>query len=256
MARIRTHPGEVLREEFMTPLGLSANAVALALRVPATRIGDILHGERAATADTAMRLARYFGTTPEFWLSLQAAYDLSRAPRRTGRRDRARRAAARRDRGVIPRCRCAHVAGRGAEVLATEVVTNLGPLLGGVTPAALIDAWRTLLAPHAAQLQRAARMTAPSEDFEVGVAAALAAYVLLATLETWHDSGDRRRQVQHYMLRATTQMTNLRRARRLVTESGQSADRITTADHTPGRPTAGARCGPRRATGRGSANFT
>ncbi len=69
MARIRTHPGEVLREEFMKPLGLSANALALALRVPATRIGDILRTEkpRAVTADTAIRLARYFGTTPEFW---------------------------------------------------------------------------------------------------------------------------------------------------------------------------------------------
>src|SRR5271169_4704646 len=67
MARIRTHPGEVLREEFMKPLGLSANALALALRVPATRIGDILRMEkpRAVTADTAIRLARYFGTTAE-----------------------------------------------------------------------------------------------------------------------------------------------------------------------------------------------
>ena len=81
MARIRTHPGEVLREEFMQPLGLSANALALALRVPATRIGDILRADkpRAVTADTAIRLARYFGTSPEFWLNLQAAYDLSRA---------------------------------------------------------------------------------------------------------------------------------------------------------------------------------
>jgi antitoxin HigA-1 len=81
MSRIRTHPGEVLREEFMKPLGLSANALALALRVPATRIGDIVRADRprAVTADTAMRLARYFGTSPEFWLNLQAAHDLSRA---------------------------------------------------------------------------------------------------------------------------------------------------------------------------------
>jgi addiction module HigA family antidote len=81
MARLRTHPGEILRKEFMMPLGLSANALALALRVPATRIGEILRAEkpRAVTADTAMRLARYFGTTPEFWINLQAAYDLSRA---------------------------------------------------------------------------------------------------------------------------------------------------------------------------------
>jgi addiction module HigA family antidote len=81
MSRIRTHPGETLREEFMKPLGLSANALALELRVPATRIGDILRTEkpRAISADTAIRLARYFGTTPEFWLNLQSAYDLSRA---------------------------------------------------------------------------------------------------------------------------------------------------------------------------------
>jgi addiction module HigA family antidote len=80
MPRIRPHPGEVLREEFMKPLRLSANALGLALRVPATRIGDILRTEkpRAISADTAIRLARYFGTSPEFWLNLQSAYDLSR----------------------------------------------------------------------------------------------------------------------------------------------------------------------------------
>lgn len=79
--RLRTHPGEVLREELMQPLGLSANALALALRVPATRIGAIIRQcqPRAVTADTALRLARYFGTTPQFWLNLQTAYDLSRA---------------------------------------------------------------------------------------------------------------------------------------------------------------------------------
>src|SRR5260370_10989520 len=81
VARIRTHPGEVLREEFMKPFGLSANALALALRVPATRIGDILRTEkpRAVTADTAIRLARYFGTAPELLLNLQSAYELSLA---------------------------------------------------------------------------------------------------------------------------------------------------------------------------------
>ena len=81
MPRIRTHPGEVLREEFLKPLGLSANALALALRVSATRIGDILRTEkpRAISADTAIRLARYFGTSPEFWVNLQLAHDLSRA---------------------------------------------------------------------------------------------------------------------------------------------------------------------------------
>jgi addiction module HigA family antidote len=87
MARIRTHPGDVLREEFMRPLGLSANALALALRVPATRIGDILRTEkpRAVSADTAIRLGRYFGTSAEFWLNLQSAYDLSRALAQNGR---------------------------------------------------------------------------------------------------------------------------------------------------------------------------
>ncbi|WP_448203201.1 HigA family addiction module antitoxin [Azospirillum sp. sgz302134] len=75
--RIKTHPGEVLREEFMEPLDLSANALALALRVPVTRITEILHERRSITADTALRLARYFGTTPEFWLNLQSAHDLS-----------------------------------------------------------------------------------------------------------------------------------------------------------------------------------
>lgn len=72
-------PGEILLEEFMKPLGLSANALALALRVPATRIGDIIRSEkpRGISADTALRLARYFGTSPEFWLNLQSAYDLA-----------------------------------------------------------------------------------------------------------------------------------------------------------------------------------
>jgi addiction module HigA family antidote len=86
MARIRTHPGEVLREEFMKPFGLSANALALALRVPATRVGDILRHDRprGVSADTALRLARYFGTTPEFWLNLQSAYDLSLAAAESG----------------------------------------------------------------------------------------------------------------------------------------------------------------------------
>ncbi|HMW31127.1 MAG TPA: HigA family addiction module antitoxin [Plasticicumulans sp.] len=75
--RITTHPGEVLREEFLIPHGLSANALALALHVPATRINDIVRERRAITADTAARLSRYFGTTAEFWLNLQTAHDLS-----------------------------------------------------------------------------------------------------------------------------------------------------------------------------------
>lgn len=70
------HPGEILREDLMRPLGLSSNALALALRVPVTRVNDIVRGKRAITADTAMRLARYFDSTAEFWLGLQAQYEL------------------------------------------------------------------------------------------------------------------------------------------------------------------------------------
>ncbi len=71
------HPGEILFEEYMTPLGLSANRLALDLHVPATRITAIINGARAITADTAMRLARYFtNMSARFWLDLQADYDL------------------------------------------------------------------------------------------------------------------------------------------------------------------------------------
>ncbi len=70
------HPGEVLREEFMEPLGLSMNRLALDLHVPVTRISEIVHERRAVTADTALRLGRFFGTSPEFWLNLQARHDL------------------------------------------------------------------------------------------------------------------------------------------------------------------------------------
>ena len=82
--RIKTHPGTVLKEEFMAPLGLTANALSLALRVPANRIGAIVKGERAVSADTALRLARYFGTTAQFWLNLQTAHDLSVAENQQG----------------------------------------------------------------------------------------------------------------------------------------------------------------------------
>ncbi|HEX8712155.1 MAG TPA: HigA family addiction module antitoxin [Terracidiphilus sp.] len=71
------HPGELLREDFLIPLGLSANALALALRVPVTRISEIVRERRGITADTALRLARYFGTTPDFWMKLQMSYDLA-----------------------------------------------------------------------------------------------------------------------------------------------------------------------------------
>ena len=79
LQRISTHPGEMLREEFLTPLGITQNALALKIRVPATRIGEIIHGKRAITPDTALRLARFFGNSPEFWLNLQQMYDLSKA---------------------------------------------------------------------------------------------------------------------------------------------------------------------------------
>lgn len=82
--RVLTHPGEILLEEFLKPLGLSVNALATALRVPATRIGAIVKGHRAVTADTAMRLGRYFGTSAEFWLNLQTGHDLSKARLETG----------------------------------------------------------------------------------------------------------------------------------------------------------------------------
>ena len=77
------HPGEQLRDELET-LGLSARALARALHVPVNRITSILHEQRAITADTALRLARYFGGTPEFWLNLQSAYELRRARQQAG----------------------------------------------------------------------------------------------------------------------------------------------------------------------------
>ncbi len=73
------HPGETLREDFLKPLGLTANRLAIELRVPVTRVNDIVRGRRAITADTALRMARYFGTTPQFWMNLQANYDLEMA---------------------------------------------------------------------------------------------------------------------------------------------------------------------------------
>jgi addiction module HigA family antidote len=73
------HPGEILREEFIVPMGLSANALAIGLQVPAPRINDIVRERRTVTADTALRLAQYFGTSVQFWLGLQADYDTARA---------------------------------------------------------------------------------------------------------------------------------------------------------------------------------
>ncbi|MEM8556964.1 MAG: HigA family addiction module antitoxin [Bacteroidota bacterium] len=70
------HPGKILQEEFIEPFGLSQNRVALAIRVPARRINEIVLGKRSVTADTALRLGRYFGTSAQFWMNLQARYDL------------------------------------------------------------------------------------------------------------------------------------------------------------------------------------
>lgn len=79
MPRIRAHPGEILREEFLVPLGMSARQLAEKLGVPANRMSEIAREHRAISADTAIRLGRYFGTTPQFWLNAQTAHDLSKA---------------------------------------------------------------------------------------------------------------------------------------------------------------------------------
>lgn len=73
------HPGEILREEFLKPLGLSMNALALDLHVPVTRIAEIVAERRAISPDTALRLARYFNTSPEFWMHLQIRFDMETA---------------------------------------------------------------------------------------------------------------------------------------------------------------------------------
>jgi len=78
----RIHPGEILREEYLKPLHLSATALARELRVSVPTVNDIVRGRRAITADTAVRLAKFFRTTEQFWLNLQGAYDLSRAKER------------------------------------------------------------------------------------------------------------------------------------------------------------------------------
>ena len=73
------HPGEVLREEFLQPMGLTAHALAMALQVPAPRINDIVRERRAVTVDTALRMAKYFGTSAEFWMGLQTDFDMATA---------------------------------------------------------------------------------------------------------------------------------------------------------------------------------
>jgi addiction module HigA family antidote len=78
------HPGEILAEDFMAPRGLTANRLALDLHIPANRLSEIIRGRRAITADTALRLGRYFKTSPEMWLGLQADYELRKAKAELG----------------------------------------------------------------------------------------------------------------------------------------------------------------------------
>jgi antitoxin HigA-1 len=80
------HPGEILRDDFLLPMKISVYALAHAIKVPRSRVNDIVLGRRGITADTAFRLARYFGTTPDFWINLQARYDLDAAERKLRRR--------------------------------------------------------------------------------------------------------------------------------------------------------------------------
>lgn len=78
------HPGEILRDDYLEPLEMSAHALAMALRVPAPRINDIVRERRGVSPDTALRLARYFNTSAQFWLNLQTAYDLKQAEQKAG----------------------------------------------------------------------------------------------------------------------------------------------------------------------------
>lgn len=80
------HPGRILRNEFLTPMGISAYELAGAIKVQRSRVNDIVLGRRGISSDTALRLARYFGTTPELWINLQSHYDLDLARRVLGRR--------------------------------------------------------------------------------------------------------------------------------------------------------------------------
>lgn len=79
------HPGETIEEEYLVPLGMSVNGLAKELGIGLGRLNDIIRGRRGITADNALRLARYFGTTPELWITLQAFYDLRMAQRKSGR---------------------------------------------------------------------------------------------------------------------------------------------------------------------------
>jgi addiction module HigA family antidote len=76
---LKIHPGEILQAEFLGPLGISQNKLSLEIRVPVHRVNEIIHGRRGITADTALRLSKYFGTTPGFWTNLQTEYNLREA---------------------------------------------------------------------------------------------------------------------------------------------------------------------------------
>ena len=80
------HPGEILREEYLVPLRLSANALSIQLRVPAPRINEVVRERRGITTDTALRLARYFNTTAQFWLNLQTSFDLKQTEIQVGKK--------------------------------------------------------------------------------------------------------------------------------------------------------------------------
>jgi addiction module HigA family antidote len=87
MAKLKNiHPGEILIEEFLTPMDISQNALARGIAVPPRRINEIVLGKRSITADTALRLARYFGTSEQFWMGLQSDYDLEEARKQLGRK--------------------------------------------------------------------------------------------------------------------------------------------------------------------------
>ena len=87
MAKLKNiHPGEILLEEFLVPMDISQNALARAIAVPPRRVNEIVLGKRAITADTALRLARYFGTSEQFWMGLQSDFDLEEARKQLGRK--------------------------------------------------------------------------------------------------------------------------------------------------------------------------
>jgi addiction module HigA family antidote len=117
------HPGEILRSEFLEPLGMSVNALALALRVPAPRINDVVRGKRAISADTALRLERYLGASAQFWLNLQIAYDLRVATAAAGEQiEREIEPMPKADRPTMPKVSAEHAR---AAALATSLNSRL-----------------------------------------------------------------------------------------------------------------------------------